>query len=431
MKVTIILLCSIWCLQAQWLIDTVEPGIANYSKSYIILDPLNDPHIAYLPCYTTTLKYAKWEYDIWRLATVTNDAYTTAGGPTVALSMALSDGFLPYITYTTGTESSQRLKLARYNGLDWDTLHIDGPQVSKASLVLIDSAGPPCVGYQYQSLQKFAYYQGGFWLYDTIGDGSYPSGKVSLCLDNGGAFHYVYDINSFIIYAHGSLSNWSLDTVDQGVYTSMNLDGNNLPHVVYTKPFNTDLWYAFYNGANWVSTLVDTGCGTGPQLIAPSMDIDSTGHVHICYLQQTNTSGTYRLKYALYDGSTWYFEVVDEGFAWHVPSLTVTESGSVHISYFNGSSLLHAFRDPVGIKEEKVIAKKTSSVDKVVAFPNPFVSFTALIGFENELLQVYDITGALQGCYHGSYIGEDLNAGVYFVKLGKEEKKLVRIIKIR
>lgn len=431
MKISAVLLVGVLFVQAQWTIDTVETGIANYSKSYITLDPLDNPHIAYLPCYTSNLKYAKWESGIWTLTTVTNDAYTTAGGPTLALCLGLLDGALPYITYTTGSESFQRLKLAKYNGVDWDTLHIDGPHAPKASLVLLDSGGPPCVGYQYLSLQKFALYQGSSWWYDTIGDGSYPSGKVSLCLDNNGAYHYVYDINSYIIHASGTLPNWVLDTVDQGAYTWMQLDGNNLPHIVYTKPFNTDLWYAYYNGSNWVPIQVDTGCGSGPQLIAPSMDLDSFGNVHICYLQQTGTSGIYRLKYAFYSNSIWYFEIVDEGFAWHVPALAVTESGSVHISYSNGSALLHAYRDPVGIIEKEISIKGDINKTRITAQPNPFLDYTTIKGFETAHFKLYDISGRHIGIYKGAQIGANVPAGVYFLKHAGKATDYLRIVKIR
>lgn len=426
-----VLICCVLCARAQWSIDTVETGISNYSKSYLVLNPSNEPHIAYLPCYTTSLMYAKWESNAWQVMTVASDAYTTAGGPTLALSLALSDGFLPYITYTASPGSSQRLKVAAYNGVDWDTLYVDGTQIAKASLVLIDSGGPPCIGYQYLNLQKFAIYQVGSWLYDTIGEGTYPTGKVSLCLDNTGVYHYAYDINTHIIYARGGITNWVLDTVDQGVYTSMKLDEDRMPHLVYTKPNNTDLWYAFFNGANWITTLVDTGCGTGPRLIAPSMDLDSAEQVHVCYLQQTSTSGVYRLKYALYNGSVWYFEVVDQGFAWHVPSLAVTESGSVHISYFNGSALLHAYRDPVGVVEEKPITGNGGAEVKAFAMPNPFVSYTTVPGFERMSFQVYDITGALLGTYYGYCIGADLNPGVYFVACRDKSAGPLRAVKLK
>jgi hypothetical protein len=431
MKVIAVLLVGVLFVQAQWIIDTVETGIANYSKSYIVLDPANDPHIAYLPCYTNNLKYAKWEYNMWRLATVTDDAYTTAGGPTLALCLALSDGAYPYITYTAGTASFQRLKIASYNGVDWDTLHIDGPHAPKASLVLIDSGGPPCVGYQYNTFQKFAMHQGSVWFYDTIGDGSYQSGKVSLYLDNIGTYHYVYDINSYIIYAKSTPTNWVIDTIDQGTYTSMKLDDNNLPCLAYTKPANTDLWYTCYNGSNWVPTQVDTGCGSGPQLIAPSMDLDSYGHVHICYLQQTGTSGIYRLKYAYYNGALWYYEVVDEGFAWHVPSLAVTGSGSVHISYFDGSALLHAYRDPVGIYEKKISTKSDVNNSKITAQPNPFTEYTTIKGSEKSYFKLYDISGRQIGIYEGRQIGANIPAGVYFIKPSGKKVDFLRIIKIQ
>ena len=431
MKVVAVLLISVFFAQAQWVIDTVETGIADFSKSYIVLSPTNDPHIAYLPCYTNNLKYAKWEGDMWQLTTVTDDAYTTAGGPTLALCLALSDGYFPYITYTAGTASFQRLKIAYYNGINWDTLLIDGPHVPKASLVMIDSGGPPCAGYQYNTIQKFAMHQGSVWFYDTIGGGSYQAGKVSLCLDVNGTYHYAYDINSYIIYAISTPTNWILDTVDQGGYTSLKLDDSNLPCIAYTKPFNTDLWYAYYNGTSWVPSLVDTGWGSGPQLIAPCLDLDYLNNIHICYLQQTSTSGIYRLKYAFYNGVIWYYEVVDEGFAWHVPSLAVTGSGSVHISYFNGSALLHAYRDPVAIYEKEISSKNDIKNAKTAAYPNPFKEYTTIKGFEKSYFTLYDVSGRQIGIYKGIQIGANIPAGVYFLKQTGEEADYLRIVKIR
>ncbi len=345
-------------LFSQWTIETVDVNFANYSKTYVLIDNQNIPHIAYLPSYTTYLKYAKKIGGVWNIQTVVTDAYTTAGGPTLALSMAFDNQGNPWITYTSGNDISQRLKVAYFNGTVWDTMKVSEPDCPKASIAF-NSSGNPVIGYQNDSKGKqiIAQWNGSFWAYDTVDNVTWSIGKVSLLIDNSGTYHYAYDFyvsSSSIRCAQGTPTNWNTSDVSSGAWTSMKIDKSGTLYIAYTSPFNTDLWIAYFDGVQWNSSLVDTGHGTGPQLIAPSLDIDTFNNLHIAYLQQMATRpDTYRLKYAFYDGSTWYFENVDSVFVWHVPSLAVEPDGSVHIVYQKGGELKHAYRGSFFGEEDK------------------------------------------------------------------------------
>lgn len=434
LRFLIIICVNIVLGQSQWHIETVEamqePNRA--SKSYIVLDSANNPYIAYIRFNfyfpdPANVCYARKEAGNWTTSNTASDAYPADYLEVTALCLALDSQNYPYITYTTGFESTQRLKLVYYNGSSYDTMGIDGPHITKAAIVL-DTLNMLKVGYQYNNLyQKFASYDGHYWSYDSIGAGGFYSGKVSLWLDSDGYYHYAYDYyngNLLVGYAYGAPSNWLSSIVDTGRWPSMKLDANNLTHITYRNPVDPGgkLWYAFFDGTNWIKTLVDTN---NLRLLAPSIDIDNSGHVHIAYLQER--SADYQLKYAYYDGLMWQFELIDSGLAWHVPSLAVTGDGSAHISYFKkGVSLFHAYRDPIDISEWP---KTKARPNRLVSLPNPFVSFAIVPGFEQENFVVYDVRGAQVGKYQGNHIGVDLNPGVYFIRSEDIRNVFIKIMK--
>ena len=50
---------------------------------------------------------------------------------------------------------------------------------------------------------------------------------------------------------------------------------------------------------------------------------------------------------------------------------------------------------------------------------------------EAERFSVYDISGRRDGTYRGDRIGEELKAGVYFLRPLKGDSRPVRIVKVR
>jgi hypothetical protein len=68
---------------------------------------------------------------------------------------------------------------------------------------------------------------------------------------------------------------------------------------------------------------------------------------------------------------------------------------------------------------------------RVMARPNPFISFATLPGHEAERFSLYDISGRKVGTYKGDRIGEGLPTGVYFLKPEGAMAKPLRIVKVR
>ena len=68
---------------------------------------------------------------------------------------------------------------------------------------------------------------------------------------------------------------------------------------------------------------------------------------------------------------------------------------------------------------------------RVMATPNPFISFTKILGHEAERFALYDISGRRVGTYKGERIGGDLRPGVYFIRALEGKAGLGRIVKVR
>ncbi len=98
---------------------------------------------------------------------------------------------------------------------------------------------------------------------------------------------------------------------------------------------------------------------------------------------------------------------------------------------------------PVGDTEPNVYLLKTSPVQwimderifgsslRLLIYPNPFISYAGISGYEKEYFSVSDVTGRIVGKYKGQRIGENLPAGVYFVISQNKNIHPLRIVKIR
>jgi len=84
----------------------------------------------------------------------------------------------------------------------------------------------------------------------------------------------------------------------------------------------------------------------------------------------------------------------------------------------------------VGIAEERQIRRLLSTSQPIVS-PNPFVSFTKIIGYEKERFILYDVSGRQVGSYYGDKIGFGLTAGVYFIVPEDKSFKPMRVVKVK
>jgi hypothetical protein len=100
----------------------------------------------------------------------------------------------------------------------------------------------------------------------------------------------------------------------------------------------------------------------------------------------------------------------------------------------NGNNDIYAQRVSAsgsGIWSEPSPSRLTPQASRLMAFPNPFISFATLPGHEAERFSLYDISGRRIGTYKGDRIGEGLSPGVYFLRCSNNKDKPLRIVKIR
>ena len=150
----------------------------------------------------------------------------------------------------------------------------------------------------------------------------------SLALDNAHHPHIAYGTDH-LYYAWYDGNQWLKETVDPawgtGWYASIALDHNQHPHISYRDDTNADLRYAYFDGVRWHIEVVDSNGDVGG---STSIALDGNNRPHISYYDSTNA----KLKYAYFDGRAWRLETVDTKGAGS--SIAVDSSGRPHISYY-------------------------------------------------------------------------------------------------
>jgi len=77
------------------------------------------------------------------------------------------------------------------------------------------------------------------------------------------------------------------------------------------------------------------------------------------------------------------------------------------------------------------IARNAPGPVRYSSVPDPFTSFAKVPGHASERFALYDISGRRVGVYKGDRIGEELAAGVYFIRSLDSKDKPSRIVKVR
>jgi hypothetical protein len=133
---------------------------------------------------------------------------------------------------------------------------------------------------------------------------------------------------------------WVIEYVDSSIELggmserSLQLDAQGHPRIAYG---GDSLYYAWYDGANWIIEAVDTG---SPDVRYVSLALDTAGFVHIGYYDQADDA----IKYAFQTESGWQYQVIarDAGLdCSSISALVLDEGGNPKISY-GGNSLNYA-----------------------------------------------------------------------------------------
>src|SRR6185295_12851919 len=140
-------------------------------------------------------------------------------------------------------------------------------------------------------------------------------------------------------------STWIFEIVDThvGFYTSLALDGNDVPHICYFDSTNADVRYATRAPGYWVNELVDSTGSVGQYT---SIAMDPQGRPAIAYFDFTNGN----LNLATRVNGAWSIEVADTvGIVGYYASLAFDRSGQPCVSYLDlGGGLKFARRTAAG-----------------------------------------------------------------------------------
>ena len=224
---------------SSWEIEEVARRLTNFSRTSLAYDPAGNPSISYRVSAkgTRDLMFAHFNGTSWEIECV------EAGGGHGHSSLAYDPDGNPAIAYGG--------KFAHRNETSWDIEILESGAVYFTSLAYDLITGYPTVVYRMGSIIRFAWLDGGSWVFETVDSGTY----CSHVFDSAGTpFISYYDysgVPNFLKVAHwnGTSSSWDIEIVDVDVAydTSIAFDTTGSPSVSYG--------YWLYDGGEWFRDL--------------------------------------------------------------------------------------------------------------------------------------------------------------------------------
>lgn len=330
-------------IDTRWVKDNVTRmyalgGIGFGSVISMVLDSSGNPHIAYSMGSENQLRYAYWNGISW-VDDLVDDNGEAGGSP----SMVLDEDDRPIIAYRNKTDSTTyEVKLAEWTGSGWEISTLFSGQNAGSSISTAIWGDRLSVSYNVNGDIRVDTRIGTDWSSSLLGQwGAY----VSLQIDYSGGYHLAYHTYSEVVYAYRSDGGWSKTIVDSkdnyfGTAISMALDSSGNPHLSYhdsSDPYG--LRYAFHDGIGWSTETVDNRGISGDYT---SLSLDAQDRPHIMYY---NPGAAYsNLNYAYHDGTSWQMEVVD-GLNSNMGAfcgLALDSSDVPHVAYYGEQELWYA-----------------------------------------------------------------------------------------
>lgn len=228
---------------------------------------------------------------------------------------------IAYGGYQEGYSSeTEHLYYAWFDGAMWRYETVDdSARVGYWPTLVLDGNGYPHIAYYdvENNAVKYAYKDGSGWHVETVDtrSGLEPC-HVGFDLDSQGRPHLAYSVwlgnwsgRYDLLYAYNDGTGWSFETAVEdydGTWVSLAVDSNNRPHVVYERDSDSAFMHAYRDGSTWTAEQISS---QEPQ--KPSIAIDSNDRMHVSYSTYDYSDREYDLWYAYYDGSNWITQTVE------------------------------------------------------------------------------------------------------------------------
>ncbi|MEM9847125.1 MAG: T9SS type A sorting domain-containing protein [Bacteroidota bacterium] len=325
----------------EWNFQYVDFG----AKPDIAVDKKGSVHIAYMLEETPGfIKHAQAQDTGFQITTIDQAYYY---GP---LAIALDAEGKPAIAVHHHDDEDEYVY--RWDGVFWEALPIpseghDGWDNSLAfdsqNNIHTSSIDPAQFGSG--DGVEYAYYDGNVWTKESIQAGP-AKYEFSTCIqvDQNDVPHLVFydDIGDNLVYANRVSGEWANETVANkgGMFASLVLDANNLPHISYYEQVEGEagnVHYTYFDGEAWQSMVVDQLnyvpiSFTGARNLT-ALAKDDKGTLHLAY------SDRKVLKYATLAQETWQIESLldyteSDTLLGAQTGLGVDSAGNPHITYF-------------------------------------------------------------------------------------------------
>jgi hypothetical protein len=231
----------------------------------------------------------------------------------------------------------------------------------------------------------------------------------------------------------------SLDT-SASLFPSVGASNQNA-HVCW-QDFRDGNWEIYYRrstdaGSTWspeTRLTNDPGYSEHPSVIV------SGQNVHLVWEDSRDGNWEIYYKCSTDGGVAWSPDVRltnDENDSWNA---SISTSGSaIHVVWTDnrdGNAEIYYKRNPTGntgFLNEDISSEQISPLhdENYRVIPNPFHSFTRVIGHEKEVFTLYDVSGRNVGICRGVRIGDGLPSGVYYLRGLTHGSRPLRLVKMR
>ena len=262
----------------------------------IAVDNNNIPYIA----YSGTVK--KFDGTSW--VTVGIEGFSTGGA--YQPSITIDNNNIPYVVYSD-TANGYKTTVKKFDGTSWATVGIEGFSTGSSfseNLIAIDNNNIPYVLYldsTYSNKATVKKFDGTSWV--TVGTEGFSNEYIqfpTLAIDSNNVPYVGYKAESvtggynraIVKKFDGTL--WVTVGIegfsnDNALYTSMAIDNDNVPYIVYRDGTNSNkVTVKKYNGISWVNLGLEGFSETpgGNTVIS----IDSNNVPYVAYSDYTNTN---------------------------------------------------------------------------------------------------------------------------------------------